>query len=329
MEYRDFGDTGWKVSKLMIGTMQIGGGWGDTNDEDGIATVRAALDAGINFIDTADMYGFGKSEELVGKAVKGRRDEVYIATKFGVQWQAGPEKMGVLPRIYTPEYARQCIDASLQRLGTDYIDLFQAHNLSADLARDPEWFEAMDELVNEGKVRAVGITCGPGDFGVDDAIAAGKAGAKSVALAYHLLSQLPARAAFPFLRANGVGVIARGPLAMGVLAGEMNEDTVFGDNDERRGWDRDDYVRRVEQTRAFKFLVQDPVESQAQAALRFAMSNPDVSTVLVGMQTPAQVEANIKVADMGPYDVDELHAIAVRYDSWAEHEMKLPAHIAK
>lgn len=329
MEYREFGDTGWKVSQIALGTMQIGGGWGDTTDEDGIATVRAALDAGINFIDTADMYGFGKSEELVGKAVKGRREDVYIATKFGVQWQAGPEKMGLLPRVYTPEYARECIDASLTRLGTDYIDLYQAHNLSAELARSSGWFDAMDELIAEGKIRAVGITCGPGDFGVDDAIAAGKSGAKSIALAYHLLSQLPSRAAFPYLREKGVGVIARGPLAMGILAGAWDENTVFGDNDERRGWDRDDYVRRVQQARAFNFLVKDPVETPAQAALRFALSNRDVSTVLVGMQTPEQVAANMKVVDMGPFDVDDLHAIAEQYDSWDEHESKLPAHIAK
>ncbi len=330
MEYRTFGRTGWNVSQLMLGTMQFGGDWGDQDDADSVATIHAALEAGINFIDTADMYGFGKAEEMVGRAVQGRRDSVYIATKFGYQWEEFGPACGAQPRVYTPGFARKAVEGSLRRLDTDYIDLLQAHNVPVELARSAEWFAEMGELVAEGKIRAVGVTVGPGDFGVDDAIAAAKhPEAGSVMVAYHLLSQLASRVAFPFCRKQGVGVIARGPLAMGLLAGVYDEDTVFAENDTRRFWEREDFLRRIRQAREFSFLIEDPVRTPAEAALRFALSNEDVSTVLVGMQTPEQVAENVRVAEMGPYDVDQLQRIAELYDSWDEHESKLPESIKK
>ncbi|UNK46068.1 aldo/keto reductase [Arthrobacter sulfonylureivorans] len=330
MEYREFGRTGWKVSTLMMGTMQFGGDWGDQEDADSVATLHAALDAGINFFDTADLYGFGHAEEMVGKAVAGRRDEVYIATKFGYQWEKYGEAAGAQPRIYSGQHVRDALEGSLRRLGTDYVDLYQAHNCPPEVLSSAEWWEEMDTLVQEGKVRAVGVTVGPGDFGTPDAIAAAKhPQAGAVMAAYHLLSQNPARVAFPYCRRQGVGVIARGPLAMGLLTGAYDENTVFAENDTRRWWDRDDYLRRLDQARQFEFLVDGGVRTRAEAALRFALSNEDISTVLVGMQTPEQVAENVRVADMGAYDVDTLQDIAELYDSWDEHESKLPTQIKK
>lgn len=330
MEYRVFGRTGWKVSPLMLGTMQFGGEWGAQDDRDSRETVHAALDAGINFIDTADFYGMGRCEEILGQALGSRRDQVYIATKFGYEWQSHGDSAGVAPRNYSPEWLRTSIEGSLRRLGTDYIDLVQAHNVSRDHAASDEWFEQMGEIVAEGKVRAFGVTVGPGDWGSPEAIAAAKhPQCDSVAAAYHLLSQNPARVAFPFCRAQGVGVIARGPLAMGLLTGAFDEQTVFAENDHRRTWDRADYLRRLQQARQFEFLVEAPVQTPAEAALRFALSNNDISTVLVGMQTREQLEANLRVLEMGPYEVDQLQRVSEVYDSFAEHEGVLPSGVAK
>ena len=330
MEYRTFGRTGWQVSSLMLGTMQFGGEWGDQEEADSIATIHAALDAGINFIDTADFYGMGRCEEIVGRALGGRRGDVYIATKFGYDWQTHGAAAGIAPRIYTPEYLRASIEGSLRRLNTDHIDLIQAHNVPADLAGSAEWYEEMGQVVAEGKVRAFGVTVGPGDWGSPDAIAAARhPQLDSVMAAYHLLSQNPARVAFPYCRRQGVGVIARGPLAMGILAGAFDEDTIFADNDTRRWWDRNDFVRRVQQAREFEFLVEEPVRTRAEAALRFALSNDDIATVLVGMQNRAQVEENVRVAEMGAFDVSQLQRIAEVYDGFAEHESILPEEVKK
>jgi len=330
MEYREFGRTGWKVSSLMMGTMQFGGDWGDQDDKDSVRTLHAALDNGINFFDTADMYGFGHAEQMVGEAVRGRRDKVYIATKFGYQWQEYREECGRQPRIYSGQFVRDAIEGSLRRLGTDYIDLYQAHNCPPEILASEEWWAEMGQLVQDGKIRSVGVTVGPGDFGTPDAIEAAKhPECGSVMIAYHLLSQNPARVAFPFMKDQGVGVISRGPLAMGLLTGAYDEDTVFAENDTRKLWHRDDYLRRLNQAREFDFLVEGPVTSKADAALRFALSNRDLSTVLVGMQTPEQVEQNVRVAEMGSYGVDQLQQIAELYDSWDEHESKLPDMIKK
>lgn len=154
MQYRDFGDTGWKVSALMLGTMQFGGEWGVQDEADSVATVRAALDAGINFIDTADLYGFGTVEELIGKAVADRRSDVYLATKLGYQWEEFPQTFGKEPPLYTGDYARRAVEASLRRLGTDYIDLYQAHNCPLAMAESDEFHDSMQSLVTAGKIRA-------------------------------------------------------------------------------------------------------------------------------------------------------------------------------
>lgn len=330
MEYREFGRTGWKVSSLMLGTMQFGGDWGDQDDNDSVATMHAALDAGINFFDTADMYGLGKVESIVGKAVKGRRDDVYIATKFGYQWEEYGWGCAGKERKYSGQFVRDAVEGSLRRLDTDYIDLYQAHNCPPEVLASDEWWEEMGKLTQEGKIRSVGVTVGPGDFGTPDAIeAASHPECGSVMIAYHLLSQLPSRVAFPYLKEQGVGSISRGPLATGLLTGAFDENTVFADNDTRRFWHRDDYLRRLKQANSFDFLVEDPVQSKAEAALRFVLSNQDISTVLVGMQTPEQVEANVRVANMGAYDVEQLQKIAELYDSWDEHEARIPDVIKK
>jgi aryl-alcohol dehydrogenase-like predicted oxidoreductase len=330
MEYRDFGDTGWKVSALMLGTMQFGGEWGEQNDDDSVATVRAALDAGINFIDTADMYGFGKAEQIVGKAVGSKRSDVYIATKLGYQWEEFPTEFGKQPTRYTGEYAERAVESSLRRLGTDYIDLYQAHNCPLAVAESDEFHDSMQSLVAAGKIRAYGITVGPLDFGARDAIAGAKhPGLGSIMMSYNLLSQGPARVVFPFAQAQGVGVIARAALANGVLTGAIEEDTEIAATDARSSWDRDDLVRRIRQGKQFAFLAEETGLTRAETALRFVLDNRDVSTVLVGMQNAQQVADNVAVAEGAPLSVDLHQSIVELYDSWDIHEQQLPSNMKR
>jgi len=325
MQYKEFGDTGWKVSTLMLGTMQFGGEWGAQNEEDSLATVNAALDAGINFIDTADMYGFGKVEELIGKAVGSKRGDVYIATKLGYQWEEFQADFGKQPTRYTGEYAQRAVESSLRRLNTDYIDLYQAHNCPLSVVESDEYHESMQALVDAGKIRAYGITVGPLDFGSREAIAGAKhPGLGSIMISYNLLSQGPSRVVFPFAASRGVGVIARAALANGVLTGAITEETEIAATDARSAWDRDDLVRRIRQGEQFAFLSEQTGLSRAETALRFVLDNEDVSTVLVGMQTPQQVLDNARIVDSAPLDVDLHQSIVELYDSWDIHEQQLP-----
>jgi Predicted oxidoreductases (related to aryl-alcohol dehydrogenases) len=325
MQYREFGDTGWKVSALMLGTMQFGGEWGAQDERDSIATVHAALDAGINFIDTADMYGFGKAEELVGKALGSRRGDVYIASKLGYQFEEFPDTFGKQPTKYTGEYAKRAIEATLRRLGTDYLDLYQAHNCPLAVVESDEFHESMQGLVDAGKIRAYGITVGPLDFGAREAIAGAKRpGLSSVMISYNLLSQGPSRVLFPYARTQGVGVIARAALANGVLTGAIDEDTEIPATDARSAWDREDLVRRIRQGKQFAFISEQTGLTRAEAALRFVLDNPDVSTVLVGMQNPQQVADNARIVEHAPLGVDIHQSIVELYDSWDVHEQQLP-----
>jgi aryl-alcohol dehydrogenase-like predicted oxidoreductase len=326
MEYRTFGRTGWKVSALMLGTMQFGGEWGPQGDKESEATIQAALDCGINFIDTADLYGFGRAETLIGKVVnRFGRDRVYVATKLGYQWAEFGGGFPKQPTRYDEEYATDALDASLRRLGTDYVDLYQAHNCPLAVAESDEFHETMQGFIAQGKIRAYGATVGPLDFGAREAIAvANRHGTNSIMISYNLLSQGPARVVLPFARAQGVGVIARAPLANGVLSGAITEETVLAPEDARSAWDRADLIRRIQQASEFKFLADETGLSRAETALRFVLDNDDVSTVLVGMQTPEQVESNAAVVNADPLPIGLHQSIVELYDSWSVHEQQLP-----
>jgi len=321
--YREFGDTGWKVSALMLGTMQFGGDWGAQEDQGSVLTVQTALDAGINFIDTADIYGNGRAETVVGQAVGSRRSQVFIATKFGYRWQEGTGTR--MPNDYSREYARVAVENSLRRLNTDYIDLYQAHNCPLEAAESDEFHAGMQELVASGKIRAYGISVGPLDSGAREALAAAKHPSMgSLMMSYNLLSMGPARVIFPFCRDQGIGVIARAPLGNGVLSGALDEDTVIASTDRRSEWDKADLVRRIRQGKQFDFVSKATGLSPAQVALRFVLDNRDVSTVLCGMQNPAQVLDNAAVVDLPPLGVDIHQRIVELYDSWSEHEQMIP-----
>ncbi|MBE3123910.1 MAG: aldo/keto reductase, partial [Planctomycetes bacterium] len=221
MQYRILGNTEWKVSAVGLGTWNIGGQWGAVTPDQAVATVRAAIDAGVNFIDTADAYGEppGLSEELVGRAIAGRRDRVFLTSKVG-NWA---RRFGH-PLPYTsPLHVKLCCEASLYRLGVETIDLYQCHI-------DPEnpdiFLEAFDHLQQEGKIRAFGVSTNHlatlQTFHRQGRCAA-------VQLDYSLLARGAERDILPWCRREGVAAIIRGPLAKGLLAGKYTPDTTFTD----------------------------------------------------------------------------------------------------
>jgi myo-inositol catabolism protein IolS len=287
MEYRDLGRTGLKVSEIGFGAWAIGGdAWGPVEDADSLAAIERALELGINFIDTADVYGDGRSESLVSRAIGGRRDEVVLSTKGGLMGHhRDPEREPVYDR---PEMIIEALEASLRRLNTDHVDVYFCH-IWWDKHEETEAFiEAFERLKRDGKVRAAGVSTNDLDhiehFNRDG-------GLDVVQLDYSILNREPEREILPYLQEHRIGAVVRGPLRMGILTGKFSEDTTFPEGDIRRNWPAErwfkDNLEKVERLRSL-----EDGKTLGQLALRYVLNHPAVSVAIPGAKTLAQVEAN-------------------------------------
>jgi myo-inositol catabolism protein IolS len=302
MQYRRLGKTGWNVSAVSMGCWGIGGQWGPVEEQEAIRTTQRAMDLGVNLLDTADAYGLGVSEERVGKAIKGRRDSVYVATKVGnFARRAGH------PLSYaTPHHVYLCADASLGRLKTDYIDLYQCH--IGDLGEPDIFLEAFERLKEQGKIRAYGISTNSLDvlqrFNRDGTCAAAQ-------INYSILNQSAARDILPYCQENDIGTLIRGPIAQGLLAGKFSPETRFDDS-VRNGWNegegRQRFLKNLEVVERLRFLA-TPERTMAQAALQFVLAHPAVTCPIPGAKNADQAQSNATAAD-GALTQEELDQIA-------------------
>lgn len=288
MEYRKLGRTDIEVSEIGFGAWAIGGdAWGPVEDESSIAAMRRALEVGINLIDTADVYGDGHSEELVGQVIKGRREQVIVSTKGGLMGHhRDPKGTPVYDR---PERVREALENSLRRLGTDYVDVYFDH-IWWDRHEETEAFmEALAQLKQEGKARAVGVSTDDLAYvqhfnrgGVVDV----------VQLDYSILNRTAEGGILPYAQEHAIGVLVRGPLNKGLLAGKFTPDTSFPEGDIRRSWPEEDWYREtLEKVERLRPLERDG-QSMSQLALRFVLSHPAVSAAIPGAKTPRQVDDN-------------------------------------
>ena len=291
MIYRALGKTGLEVSEVSLGLWAVGGdAWGPVQDEESLAAMRSAFDAGVNFFDTADVYGRGHSEELLGQFLAEiPREDVYIATKVGL-WR------GRQPNPYVDEQMiiEDC-EASLRRLGVEYIDLYQDHVWWDE---NTEVFTAaLRRLKEQGKVRFVGLSANGHDYvrHFDDAIG----GMDTLQLDYSLLNREPENETLPYCQQHGIGVIVRGPLAMGKLTGKFSADSTFAEGDIRGDWvnsdNREAYLADLEAAERLSFLADG--RTLAQAALAYVVAHPAVSTTIPGAKRPSQVEDNVAAVD--------------------------------
>lgn len=313
MRTRPLGRTGLHVSEVGFGAWAIGGqAFGPTDDRESVTALRRALDLGVNFIDTADTYGDGRSERLVAQAIAGRREAVIVATKVGNNFYEGPPR-----KDFSDRYLRFAVEKSLERLGTDRIDLYQLHNPTLEEIRDGRVFGTLENLVREGKVRFYGVS-------VRDAPEAravmAQGGSATLQLVHNLnFPSLPGEVAAE-VRASGIGIVARTPLDYGMLAGKWTRATVFPPDDHRsRRWTREQFVARLEQTERFRFLVPAEAPALSEAALRFVLSSDLVSVVIPGARTPAQAEANARAGEGRPGLSTEALARIAAIHSEAEH----------
>jgi aryl-alcohol dehydrogenase-like predicted oxidoreductase len=317
MNYRTLGRTGLKVSEIGFGAWALGGAmWPDQRDDDSLAALHKAIDLGVNFIDTAAGYGNGRSEQIIAKALKDRREKVIVATKIPPTpgtWPPSPHDRA--DERYPEPYLRERLEERLRFLNTDCIDVLQLHVWTRAWNRDPSPLRVLEKFKKEGKLRFYGISTN--DYDQDDCttlIAAGLI--DTVQLIYNLFEQGPIAEALPTAMASGVGVIVRVALDEGSLAGKWKPDHKFVDGDFRNrlfGGDRlPRTVARVDKIRAD---LDGTGYTMPQAALKFSLQPEAVSVVIPGMRNAQQAEQNVAVSDL-PALPDQLLA-KLRTHAWA------------
>lgn len=324
MKYRKFGKYNWLVSEIGFGGWAIGGGWGPQSDKESIKALHHAIDLGVNFIDTAQGYGEGHSEELIGKVLKERSEDIFVATKIPPKEFDWPPKIDYDARKAFPKaYIIEECEKSLKRLQRDYIDVYQFHTWSMRFNSQEEWFETLEKLKKDGKIRASGASVPDIDpYFIDGALADGKI--DSIQLIYNLFEQFPAWNTLKVCKAHNIGVIVRVPFDEGALTGKYNSDTTFPDGDVRshyfRGSNLKAVVKKVDKIKKYKDE-KYPNLTMADFALKFCLSNDAVSTVIPGIRNMKQAELNTSVSD-GEYfsknEMKELEKFAWSKDFWNE-----------
>ena len=296
MKYRPLGKTGLMVSEIGFGGWAIGGateaagvplGWGRTSDEESLAAIRKARDLGVNFFDTADIYGHGRSESLLGLVLARRRSDVVIATKVGNVRTAS----GDVRKDFSKRHIFLAIDGSLKRLRTDYVDLYQLHNPTLEDLRREEVQEAMDMLQSWGKIRFWGTSITTPAEGIE--IVRQRWG-YALQVLYNVLNQAPAQELFPLAKKQGFGIIARVPLASGLLTGKFRQNSVFTVEDVRQNFLTPRRLQEaLERVDEVKSIVGGASRTLAEAALKFILADDAVSTAIPGAKNTHQVEANV------------------------------------
>jgi aryl-alcohol dehydrogenase-like predicted oxidoreductase len=316
MKYRPLGRTGWKVAEVSFGAWAIGGAWGHVSDEDALAALKRAADSGVNFFDTADVYGNGRSERLIAPLKKTRQQEIIVATKAGRR----------LPRQTVAGYSRQnlteWVESSLRNLATDTLDLLQLHCPPTELYDNPEVFAILDDLVKVGKVRYYGVSVEK----VEEALKAIEfPNVQTVQIIFNCFRQRPAEVFFPRARQKQIGVLARVPLASGLLTGKLGPNSTFP-KDDHRNFNRHgesfdvgetfsgvDYNVGLEAVEQLRQSLPSGV-SMSQFALRWILMFDAVSCAIPGGKRPEQVADNCRASDLPPLTPAVMDEIRRIYD---------------
>jgi aryl-alcohol dehydrogenase-like predicted oxidoreductase len=328
MHFRKLGNTDLKVSEIGFGAWAIGGpadgggaplGWGRVNDDESLAAIRRARELGVTFFDTADSYGYGRSESLLGIVLSRRREEVVIATKVGV----ARDSDGRLRKDFSRGHISHAVDGSLKRLRTDYIDLYQLHNPTLDDLKRDDLHEAMDRLQEVGKIRYWGVSVTTPEEGIE---IVKRGWGYALQVLYNILNQAPAEELFPLAKEKGYGLIARVPLGSGLLSGKFRVDTTFPTDDIRQNFlttkRLEEVVARVDEA---KSIIGGAARSLAEGALRFVLANDAVSTTIPGMRSVRQVEMNVAADEVRiPQEiVNKLRARLGEYNFYQRHGIRI------
>lgn len=322
MQYRTLGKTGIDVSEISFGAWAIGGTWGSVDDKDSMAALHAAIDAGVNFVDTADVYGDGRSERLVAQLLKDRSEKITVATKAGRRLN---------PHVssgYNRENIEGFIDRSLQNLGVDALDLLQLHCPPTDVYSREDVYQFLDDLKREGKIRHYGVSVER----IDEALTAIEyEGVATVQIIFNAFRQRPAEFFFSEAIEKNIGILARVPMASGLLTGKMTENSTFAADDHRQfnrngeAFDKGETFSGVDFTSGLKAVDElRPLVPQgsamAQFALRWILMHPAVSCAIPGAKNKQQAQENAAASDLAALSDATMAAVRKIYDDHiAEH----------
>jgi aryl-alcohol dehydrogenase-like predicted oxidoreductase len=317
MEQRTLGRAGREVSVVGLGTWQLGADWGEVSERDAHAVLQASVDAGVTFLDTADVYGDGRSEQLIGTFLRGR-DGITVATKMGRRAEQVPDS-------YTLDNFRAWTGRSRRNLGVDTLDLVQLHCPPSAVVDADLTYDALDTLVAEGAIAAYGVSVET----ADQALAAiARPHVATIQIILNAFRLKPLDAVLPAAREAGVGIIARVPLASGLLSGRYDATTTFA-ADDHRSYNRDgsafdvgetfsgvDYEAGVRAAQEFSALVSDLGVTPAQGAIAWVVQQPGVSTVIPGARDADQARANAAAGEVGPRPDELLDGVTRIYDTY-------------
>ncbi len=316
MQYRELGRTGWKISTVSFGAWAIGGTWGNVKDAESLSALHRALDLGVNFFDTADVYGDGRSEQLLARLRQERSEPFYVATKAGRR---------LSPHIaagYTRENLTTFVERSLRNLDVEALDLLQLHCPPTEVFYMPEVFDALDGLVSQGKLRYYGVSVEK----VEEALKAIEyPNVQTVQIIFNMFRQRPQDLFFGEAERRKVGILARLPLSSGMLTGKMNRNTTFETDDHRQGnrhgewFDRGetfsglDYETGLQAVEELRALVPSGIEL-SQMALRWILMFSAVTCAIPGAKRPSQVEENVAASDLPALSEETMLQVRAIYD---------------
>jgi aryl-alcohol dehydrogenase-like predicted oxidoreductase len=318
MKYRRLGKSGIKVSEVGFGAWTIGLDWWGKkiDDDEAIRMLKRAYDLGINFFETADMYGKGKSERLIAQAFKGMRDEVVYSTKWGYDMY-NAEQIGhsELPQKHDPDFLKFALDRSLERLQTDYIDVYSLHNPKMDAVRNDALFGALDGLVKDGTIRSHGAALGPAIGWKDEGLEAIKS-RKITCLqtVYNILEQDPGRDFIREAEYHDVGIMVRVPDASGLLTGKVNADTKFDKNDHRSFRKQEFIMEAMQKIENMRPVAKSKGWNITELAIKFIMSQKQISVVLPTMISIEEIEMFASLSDGKYLDQSEVAEVEQMYE---------------
>ena len=319
MRTRNFGTTDLRCSEVGFGTWALGSNWwGDVSKDDGVGLIHRALELGITFFDTGDVYGKGANEEIVARALAGvPRESVQISTKFGYVLDAGRQEhsQGERPQDWSPEHARNSLEASLRRLDTDYVDLLQLHNPRMDAIGRDDLFAELETLRDEGKLRHFGVALGPAIGWRDEGMRAiAEHDITSIQTVYNVLEQDPGRDFLAAAERKGAGVLARVPTSSGLLEDKHTLETTFPKHDHRSHRPREWLVDGLQKVERLRFLCEEHGITMAQAALKFIFAQPAIASVLPTVSNAEDLEEWAAASDAPDLTAGDLEQIAELYE---------------
>lgn len=326
MKYRQLGSTELHVSEISFGTWAIGGSWGNTNDEEALQGLHRAMEAGVNFFDTADVYGTGHAEELLAQATRGKEDEIFIATKF---CRAGDIHDSA---TYSETAVRAYCEQSLNRLKRERIDLYQIHCPPLSVLKDGRVFEVLEKLKAEGKIRHYGVSVETVEEGL---FCLTVPGVQALQVIFNLFRQKPAEELFPKAKAAGVGILVRLPLASGLLTGKFTKASTF-EADDHRNFNANGerfnvgetfaglpFAKGVELASELSWIAEGR-GNMARASMRWILDNPDITCIIPGFKNVRQVEDNLGALNVSSFSGNESDRLHGFYEDRVKEHIRGP-----